>query len=87
MAALLNACLVLAATYEIVHDGIEQLGGNEHPSADIMLVVAIGALIVNGISVWLLHGAAPGHAHHGHDILDASATDLVTDYAAGNTTG
>ena len=69
VAAILNACLVLAATVEIVRNGIEQLERNEMPEAGVMLVVSIGALAVNGISAWLLHGAiahGPGHSHAGH---------------------
>jgi cation diffusion facilitator family transporter len=67
VAAIFNACLVLAATFEIVRDGIEQLARNEKPEANVMLVVSIGALVVNGISAWLLHDAI-GHGHgHGHE--------------------
>ena len=65
VAAILNACLVLAATVEIVRDGIEQLERSEPPAAGLMLVVSIGALVVNGVSAWLLHGAMDHH-HHGH---------------------
>lgn len=64
LAALLNAGLILLASAEIVHEGIDHLRGAEEPKGSVMLVVAIGALVVNGISAWLLHGAM---GHHGHD--------------------
>ncbi len=78
LAALLNAGLILLASAEIVHEGIDHLRGAEEPKGSVMLVVAIGALVVNGISAWLLHGAMghhghdhahdhDGHDHHGHD--------------------
>jgi cation diffusion facilitator family transporter len=49
-----------------VHESIGHLRGEEDPKGSIMLVVAVMALFVNGVSAWLLHGAM-GHAHHGHD--------------------
>jgi cobalt-zinc-cadmium efflux system protein len=67
VAALFNAVLVLGATVEIIRDGIEDLGGTDRPRADIMLYVACAALVVNGLSAWLIHGAMH-HSHvHGHD--------------------
>src|SRR4051794_33204136 len=80
VAALFNAALVIAATVTIVREGIESLRtGGAEPIAWIMLIVAAGALVVNGLSAWLLHGAihgghdhgahaghAPGHGGHGH---------------------
>jgi cobalt-zinc-cadmium efflux system protein len=73
VAAIFNALLVLVATIEIVRDGVEQLrGGVEAPAAGIMLLVASGALVVNGLSAWLLHDVIGHHGHshghgHGHD--------------------
>jgi cobalt-zinc-cadmium efflux system protein len=66
LAALLNALLVLGTAAEITREGIEVLRGEERPDPSSMLVVAILALIANGVSAWLIHGAMP-HAHHGHD--------------------
>jgi cobalt-zinc-cadmium efflux system protein len=67
VAALFNALLVIVATIGIVREGIEGLRtGGAAPDAGIMLYVAVGALVVNGISAWLIHGAIH-HAHdHGH---------------------
>jgi cation diffusion facilitator family transporter len=71
VAAVFNAGLVIAATVGIVREGIEELQkGTERPDAGIMLYVAMAALVVNGVSAWLLHGAIhQGHGHtdgHGH---------------------
>src|ERR1700689_1268297 len=54
-------------TAGIVFEGVEALGGHASPRAGIMLVVALMALVVNGLSAWLLQDAI-GHAHpHAHD--------------------
>jgi cation diffusion facilitator family transporter len=77
VAAIFNAVLVVGASIEIVRDGVEGLSAPEAPRSGLMLVVAIAALVVNGISAWLLHGVIQhphghdhghGHGHgHGHD--------------------
>ncbi|MGO8996481.1 MAG: cation diffusion facilitator family transporter [Polyangiaceae bacterium] len=70
VAGIFNAMLVLGATVEIVREGIAELNGGGEPRAGIMLVVAVAALGVNGVSAWLLHGALHDHDHdhdHGHD--------------------
>ena len=65
VAAIFNATLVLVATVEIVREAIGRLqSGGEAPRAGIMLIVASGALVVNGLSAWLLHDAI--HADHDH---------------------
>jgi len=69
VAALFNASLVLLAVVGIVWHAIDSLRGHEAPESHLMLYVAIGALVVNGFSAWLLHGVIghhPGH-DHGHD--------------------
>ena len=75
VAALFNSALVIGATGTIVREGVQSLrGGGSDPVAWIMMIVAAGALVVNGLSAWLLHGAihathpgAPGaHADHAH---------------------
>jgi cation diffusion facilitator family transporter len=67
--AIFNAILVLGVTVEIVANAIHALAVLARPEAGIMLVVASGALVVNGLSAWLLHGVIhPGHDHdHDHD--------------------
>lgn len=69
VAAIFNAGLVLAATAYIVAEGIRDLATGTRPHAVVMLWVAAGALVVNGISAWLIHGAIDvthGHGHHEH---------------------
>jgi cobalt-zinc-cadmium efflux system protein len=67
VAAVFSALLVLGTTAGIVAEGIGALGERTPPRATIMIVVAIGALVVNGLSAWLLHDAI-GHPHeHAHD--------------------
>jgi cation diffusion facilitator family transporter len=67
VAAIFSAVLVLLTTAGIVAEGIQALHEHTPPRAGIMLVVAVMAIVVNGISAWLLHDAI-GHAHvHGHD--------------------
>ncbi len=66
--AIFNAFLVLGVTVEIVLNAIRALATRSSPEAGIMLVVASGALVVNGLSAWLLHGVIhSGHDHHEHD--------------------
>jgi len=69
--AIFNVALVLVATGEILTNAVGALRGESRPEAGIMLYVAIGALIVNGISAWLLHDVMHTHEHgheheHGH---------------------
>ncbi|HEY2368452.1 MAG TPA: cation diffusion facilitator family transporter, partial [Polyangiaceae bacterium] len=74
--AIFNAMLVLGVTVEIVVNAVHALATKAEPEAGIMLFVAAGALVVNGISAWLLHGVIhPGHSHdhdheHGHEHHD-----------------
>ncbi|HEX3771520.1 MAG TPA: cation diffusion facilitator family transporter, partial [Polyangiaceae bacterium] len=62
VAAIFSAALVLATTVFIVIEAIDALRGRDPPRAGLMLIVASGALVVNGLSAWLLHGVI-GHAH------------------------
>jgi cobalt-zinc-cadmium efflux system protein len=84
VAAVFSAVLVLATTAGIVFEGIEALRGGAPPRASIMIAVASLAIVVNGLSAWLLHdamGHAHGHAHdpdnpddHGHEAAPAPVT-------------
>jgi cation diffusion facilitator family transporter len=68
VAGIFNAMLVLGATVEIVREAVSELHGGGEPRAGIMLIVAVAALFVNGISAWLLHGVLHDHGHdHAHD--------------------
>lgn len=67
VAAVFSALVVLATTIGILVEGIGALRGHTPPHATIMLVVAVMAIFVNGLSAWLLHDSL-GHAHpHTHD--------------------
>jgi cobalt-zinc-cadmium efflux system protein len=73
VAAIFSALLVLVTTAGIVFEGIEALHRHAPPRAGLMIVVAVAALTVNGLSAWLLQGAMfHGHApdrpskEHGH---------------------
>jgi cation diffusion facilitator family transporter len=67
VAAIFSGGLVLATTAGIVFEGVEALSHRTPPRAGVMLVVALLALLVNGLSAWLLHDVI-GHAHpHAHD--------------------
>lgn len=68
LAALVNGVLVIGVCIELVRDAIEDLGSHRMPKSGLMLIVASAALVVNGLSAWLLHGVMGLHGHgHGHD--------------------
>lgn len=77
VAAIFSATLVLVTTAFIVLEAVEALGGHSPPKAGIMLIVAGLALVVHGLSAWLLHdvvGHKHGHGHaHGHPGADDHA--------------
>ena len=66
LAALVNGALVLGVAIEIVRDSIEHMANPTMPRSGLMLIVATAALVVNGFSAWVLHGAMHGHAGHSH---------------------
>lgn len=66
LAAVFNAFLVLAVVVEILRDGLESMEAGERPDSSLMLIVSLVALVVNGFSAWLLHGAVGHHAHDDH---------------------
>ena len=77
VAAVLNALLVLVASWAIVHEATGDLASTTVPRPTLMLIVATAALFVHGFSAWLIHDAiehraepsgAHAHAHdHAHD--------------------
>jgi len=83
VAAIFSATLVLVTTAFIVLEGVEALGGHTPPKAGIMLIMAVLAIAVNGLSAWLLHDVVghkhtAGHAHdhaHAHDRGHATARE------------
>jgi cobalt-zinc-cadmium efflux system protein len=66
IAALINAVLVLGATALLVMGAIRDLRTGATPDTDIMLLVAICAVVINGASAWLIHGAIDPMHQHGH---------------------
>lgn len=66
LAALTNGVLVLGVAVELVRDAIGHVADPTMPRSGVMLAVASGALVMNGLNAWLLHGAMHAHAHHGH---------------------
>jgi cation diffusion facilitator family transporter len=61
VAAIFNALLVFGATCALVIAAVADLTGEgKGPEPDRMLYVAAAALVVNGISAWLIHGAIGG---------------------------
>ena len=77
LAALVNGVLVFGVVIELVRDSLQHLADPTMPRSNIMLIVATAALVVNGFSAWILHGAMHGgHAHghaHGHSHAPAPA--------------
>ena len=69
LAALVNGALVFGVAIELVRDAAQHLANPTMPKSGLMLIVASAALVVNGFSAWVLHGAmhgGPGHAGHSH---------------------
>jgi cobalt-zinc-cadmium efflux system protein len=87
VAAIFSALLVLATTAGIVAEGVGALHGQARPRVTVMLVVAVMALVANGLSAWLVHdaihtdGAAGGSSRpHGHALnLRGVSLHLVGD--------
>jgi len=66
IAAVINAALLLGATAFLVVDAARDLRTGATPDAGIMLWVAICAVVINGTSAWLIHGAIDPMHRHGH---------------------
>ncbi|MDP9149824.1 MAG: cation diffusion facilitator family transporter [Myxococcota bacterium] len=62
VAAIFSAVLVLGTTAGVVLEAVSALHSRTPPRAGLMIVVAVMALVVNGLSAWLLHDVI-GHAH------------------------
>jgi cobalt-zinc-cadmium efflux system protein len=89
VAAIFSAFLVLATTGGIIFEGIGALHEHSPPKVGIMLVVAVLALFVNGLSAWLLHDSI-GHAHdhgHAHDPDNPDDVDDAHDHDHGPAKG
>jgi cation diffusion facilitator family transporter len=90
VAAIFSSLLVLVTTTFIVVEAIGALHGHAAPRAGVMVVVALMALLVNGLSAWLLHDAIEsphghGHGHaHGNDHPDEHAQGHAHGHAHGH---
>jgi cobalt-zinc-cadmium efflux system protein len=83
VAAIFNAMMVLAATAQIIREAVTELHGSGAPEAGLMMIVAVAALVVNGVSAWLLHGAMHHHAADEgafHDHTEAHGADHPHDH-------
>ncbi len=67
VAAIFSAVLVLTTTVFIVIEAVGALNGRTPPRAGIMLAVAVMALLVNGLSAFLLHDVIKQPHAHGRD--------------------
>lgn len=81
LAAVLNGVLVAAASCAITAEAVSSFASPTSPRPTLMLVVAAAALVVHGVSAWLIHDAiehrphpgghdhdAAGHHAHGHTL-------------------
>ncbi len=74
LAALANGVLILGLCVELVRDAVADLAHHTAPKSTLMLAVASIALVVNGLSAWLIHGVMHAHASEdGH--ANANAAD------------
>lgn len=60
LAALINGAALLAISGTILWEAVSRLQSPEAVASGGMLVVALGGLLVNAISAWVLH---PAHSH------------------------
>ncbi len=71
VAGFFNAVLVLVAAAHIAFESFEHMTTGEPPARNLMLAFSLIALVVNGLSAWLIHGSMshdhPGHSH-GHGL-------------------
>jgi cobalt-zinc-cadmium efflux system protein len=58
LAAFINGAVLLLLSVGILWESVQRLGAPEPVQGGLMLGVAVGGLLVNAISAWLLHGSA-----------------------------
>ncbi len=58
LAALINGAVLLVASGWILWESVQRLRAPEPVVGGLMLAVAVGGLLVNALSAWLLHGSA-----------------------------
>ena len=87
VAAIVTAFLLLGSTGLIVAEAAESLRGGTPPKTGIMLLVASMALLVNGLSAWLLKdviGHSHSHGPEGHAGHDHASHPHAGDHRAGH---
>lgn len=61
LAALVNGALLFGIAAMVVYEAIARINHPEPIKGGLFLAVALAGLVVNGVSLWLLHGQ---HEHH-----------------------
>ncbi len=61
LAALVNGALLFGIAAMVVYEAITRISHPEPIKGGLFLAVALAGLVVNGVSLWLLHGQ---HEHH-----------------------
>ncbi|MEO8140415.1 MAG: cation diffusion facilitator family transporter [Gemmatimonadota bacterium] len=61
LAALVNGALLFGIAAMVVYEAIQRINHPEPIKGGLFLAVAVAGLVVNGISLWLLHGAHREH--------------------------
>jgi cation diffusion facilitator family transporter len=81
LAAVGNGALVLLVACAIVRESLVDLAEPSSPRPTIMLIVATAALVVHGVSAWMIHDAmhAVGPALAAHDHADDHSPDDAHD--------
>ena len=76
--ALINAVLLLVATGAIVLEALRRFGQPEEIDLKVMMIVAAGAVVANGLAAWLLMAAQKGdlniRAAFAHMVADAAVS-------------
>lgn len=71
MAGFLNALFLLFSMAFILYESAEKLLAPQEVKSEYMMIVALVALVANGISAWLLNTIGREYAHHhGHEHHD-----------------
>lgn len=81
LAAFINGTVLLVASGWILWESVQRLRDPEPVAGGIMLAVAAGGLLVNGVSAWLLHGSA-GHSLNLRGAYLHVVSDLLGSVAA-----
>jgi cobalt-zinc-cadmium efflux system protein len=70
MAAFVNALFLVITLAFLIYESLKRLFEPQVVEAEYMIIVALIALVANGISAYLLSQQGMGHHHHHHDDHD-----------------